>query len=108
MPTPKDLLQSAISGDALGFASTLNDIMDERISNAIEERRIEIAQSIYGEPEDVLEDVEDEDISEDSEEELDDIDLDLEDLDLDEEELDDEDSEEEDEDLGDDEDDQDA
>ena len=91
MASVKDLLQNAISDNAVGFAEIFSQIMDEKIPEAIEAKRIEIAQSIYGSPS-VNEDVEvnesDEEIETDDDDFDDDDQLDL-DLDLDD--LDDED-----------------
>ena len=89
MPTVKDLLQASISEDALGFTDMYNEIMDERIGLAVEEKRLAIAQSIYGD-EDVFEEVEtDEEVVFEDNEDLEDIDLDLEDLDISDEDLED-------------------
>jgi len=77
MPTTKDLLQLAVSGDVIGFTKTYSEIMDEKIADAVEVRKLEIADSIY-DSEEVVEQFEDEDLDESL-----DHDLDLEDLDID-------------------------
>lgn len=106
MPTPKDLLQSAIEGDAIGFSEMYKEIMDEKSAALIEQYSITVAKNVYGEPisedideeedEDIVESEESEDLEEDideDDEDLEDLDLDLDDLDLDlEEDLDDEDA----------------
>jgi len=102
MPTSKDLLQNSVSDDALGFADVYTELMDEKISSAVEEMRLSIAEGIYGSGEEVQEEAEapvevsEEGLDESDDEDLEDLDLDLEDLDLEEdlEELGDTDAEE--------------
>jgi hypothetical protein len=95
MPDINDLLGNAIDKNALDFADTFNQIMQQKQADAIEARRVELAQSMYVGPEDeddsddvgedefadAGEDLDDDDIDID-ELDLDDLDIDLEDLDL--------------------------
>lgn len=84
-----DLLQAAIDKVPTDFADQFNTIIGERISAALEDKKIEFAQAVYGdedegedadvEPLDDTDENEDEDLDID----LDDLDLDLDDLDLD-------------------------
>lgn len=69
-----NLIQAAIDKSPLNFASEFNSIMTDKITDAITDRRIEIAQNIYGSP-DTEEDVSPEDIDADI-----DVDIDLDDL----------------------------
>lgn len=86
MPTPADLLALALDKNPVDFASTFDEIIREKTVDAIAAKKLEIAQSIYGDDssdvddEDV--DVDDESIDDDLGIDLDDIDLDLDDLDL--------------------------
>ena len=50
MPEINDLLSAAIGNSPVDFASTVSDILGQKAIDAIGERRIEIAQSLYGEP----------------------------------------------------------
>jgi hypothetical protein len=46
-----NLIQAAIDKSPLNFASEFDSIMTDKITDAIADRRIDIAQSIYGSPE---------------------------------------------------------
>lgn len=85
MPTTTDLLGLAIDKNPVDFADTFNQIMMQKAHDALENRRVEVAQSIYGEDSAELEDdavdFEDDDI--DLSDDEDDLDLDLDDLDID-------------------------
>lgn len=85
-----DLLQAAIDKVPTDFADQFNTMIGERISAALEDKKIEFAQAVYGdgdedadevdlEPTDATEDEDEEDLDID----LDDLDIDLDDLDLD-------------------------
>ena len=96
-----DLLQFAIDKAPTDFADKFNELVSDRIASALEDKKIEFAQAIYGEPTDETDeepldadsdededdvgedddDVEDED--EDTDEDDDDLDIDLDDLDID-------------------------
>jgi hypothetical protein len=88
-----DLLQFAIDKAPTDFADKFNDIVSGRIASALEDKKIEFAQAIYGEPdedededEDAIGDEDEDDIDEDDDDldiDLDDLDIDLDDLDLD-------------------------
>ena len=87
MPTPADLLALALDKNPVDFASAFDEIIREKTVDAIEAKKTEIAQSIYG---DDSSDLDDDDVDVDTDGEidddlgidLDDIDLDLDDLDL--------------------------
>lgn len=93
MPTTADLIGLAIDKNPVDFASTFDEIIKQKQEAALEAKKIEMAQSIYGEPEDDLDDddfdfeSDDEDFDDgdvdDEDLDLDDLDLDLDDLDLD-------------------------
>jgi hypothetical protein len=94
-----DLLQFAIDKAPTDFADKFNELVSDRIASALEDKKIEFAQAIYGEPtedtdeepldadsdeDDVGEDDDDvEDEDEDADEDDDDLDIDLDDLDID-------------------------
>jgi ribonuclease E len=95
-----DLLQFAIDKAPTDFADKFNEIISDRIASALEDKKIEFAQSIYGEPTDEADeeptgDLDDEDDvgedddddgsedDEDTDEDDDDLDIDLDDLDID-------------------------
>lgn len=67
-----DLLKASIDKNPVEFSNTFDSIVQDRIVNAVAERKQEIAQSLYGSDETPEDDVDD-DFS----------DLDIEDLDLD-------------------------
>jgi hypothetical protein len=48
MPTPTDLLQSAVNGDVLSFTDTFAQIMGERIKDRMDDFRQSVAKDIYG------------------------------------------------------------
>lgn len=85
MPTTADLIGLAIDKNPVDFATTFDEIIKQKQEAALEAKKIEMAQSIYGEPED---DLDEDDFDFDGDEDLDDVgddeeDLDLDDLDLD-------------------------
>lgn len=51
MANIQDLLGAVVNGSPVDFASTMSDMINQRAGAAIEDRRIEIAQGLYGEPE---------------------------------------------------------
>lgn len=72
-----DLLGAVINKSPVDFASHLADIMNDRAEEAISARKIEIANSIYGNPEEDLpaaDEIDDSGL---------DVDLDLDDIDAD-------------------------
>ena len=80
----EDLVQAAINQDFTAAADIFNDVMGEKMSDALEQQKIAVASSIYGDSE-----IEDEDLE-------DDVEIDDEDLEFDDEEdLEDEDEEQE-------------
>lgn len=99
MPTTTDLIGLAIDKNPVDFASTFAEIIQQKQEDALAAKKIELAQSIYGSPEDTDDDLdfdeddfdtEDDDYDDDAGEDedledldLDDLDLDLDDLDLD-------------------------
>lgn len=98
MPDVTDLLGFAIDKNPTDFAAAIDDILKSKAAVALENKKTELAQSIYGAADDDSDEVdfesddEDFDLDEvDSDEEFDDedFDIDLDDLDLDDLELDD-------------------
>lgn len=98
MPETTDLLGFAIDKNPVDFADAFNQLVQQKSMAALENKRIELAQSIYGSPEDEdvgedefefdEDDVEDVDADEEefADDDLEDIDfddLDLDDIDLD-------------------------
>lgn len=67
-----DLVVSAIEQKPLDFETAFNDLIVDRIRGAVEQKKIDIAQQMYGyEPEEQYDDAEPEENTEDnSEEEL--------------------------------------
>ena len=84
MPTTTDLLGLAIDKNPVDFADQFNQIMMQKAADAIENKRVELAQSLYADDnneEDFGDDYIDAEMDDDFED--DDMDLDLDDLDLD-------------------------
>lgn len=90
MPTTTDLLGLAIDKSPVDFADQFNQIMMAKAADAVEAKRIELAQSLYNDDDgdedevDLPVDVDDDDdfADDDMDLDLDDLDLDLDDLDL--------------------------
>ncbi|NDB84127.1 MAG: hypothetical protein EB127_15625 [Alphaproteobacteria bacterium] len=82
MPDTTDLLGLAIDKNPVDFASAFDAILRDKAITALENKKIELAQSIYGDPEDTDDTVDIDDVDFDDDD-LDDLDLDLDDLDLD-------------------------
>jgi hypothetical protein len=93
MTTLTDLLGSAIEKKPVDFAAQFNELVAQRAAQAVADRKIELAQSIYATDADNAEPEEDElDIDDIDMDDLD-IDADLDDLNLDQEDdVDDEDA----------------
>lgn len=91
MPDVTDLLGFAIDKNPTDFASAIDDILRSKAAIALENKKNELAQSVYGSDDEsdevYFEDDEDFDLDnvDDSDEEFDDedFDIDLDDLDLD-------------------------
>lgn len=83
MTDTTDLIGLAIDRNPVDFADALDTLLRQKAVDAIENHKVQLAQSIYGEePEE--DDFDDGDSDVDiSDLDLDDIDLDLDDLDLD-------------------------
>lgn len=83
MTDTTDLIGLAIDKNPVDFADAIDTILRSKAADALEAKKIELAQSIYGggETEDIGDDISDDDIDVDDLD-LDDIDLDLDDLDL--------------------------
>lgn len=79
MPNAADLIALAVDKNPVDFADTFNDIIRDKAVAALENKKIEIAQSIYGAPEDEVEgsDVDEDDVGDDEFE--DEVDLDQDD-----------------------------
>ena len=43
----KDLINAIVTGDAIEIENTFNAVMAEKISGAIEDRRMEVAQTLF-------------------------------------------------------------
>lgn len=91
-----DLIGFAIDKNPVDFAGAFETIVREKAAAAIENHKIELAQSLYGGEEPDVDDADDEDLDDfdadeeaDDDIEIDDDDLDLDDLDLDDLDLDD-------------------
>lgn len=90
MPNTTDLLGLAIDKNPVDFADQFNQIMMAKAADAVEAKRIELAQSLYNDDDgdedevDFPVDVDDDDdfADDDLDLDLDDLDLDLDDLDL--------------------------
>jgi hypothetical protein len=82
MPDTTDLLGLAIDKNPVDFADMFDQIIRQKAVDALENKRIELAQSIYAGPEDDV-DFDDDDDFLDNDEDADVEDLDLDDLDLD-------------------------
>lgn len=92
MPDVTDLLGFAIDKNPTDFASAIDDILKSKAAIALENKKNELAQSVYGSDDEESDEVDfedDEDFDldnvDDSDEEFDDedFDIDLDDLDLD-------------------------
>lgn len=90
MPDVTDLLGFAIDKNPTDFASAIDDILRSKAAIALENKKNELAQSVYGSDDDESDEVdfEDDDFdldTEDSDEDFEDedFDIDLDDLDLD-------------------------
>lgn len=83
MTDTTDLIGLAIDKNPVDFADAIDTILRSKAADALEAKKIELAQSIYGsgETEDIDDGISDDDIDVDDLD-LDDIDLDLDDLDL--------------------------
>lgn len=85
MPTPTELLNFAVNGDALGFNDAFASELTDRINDRIDAYREHVARDIYGDGDD-SDDVGEEEFSgedTDFDDEDDDLDFSDEDLDLD-------------------------
>ena len=47
METTKDLINAIAAGDAIQIENTFNAAMAEKIAGALDDRRIEVAQSLF-------------------------------------------------------------
>ena len=73
MSEPRDLINSAINKNPIQFEEDFKNIVQERCVERINEKRIEVAQAIYGGTAEVNEETE-------TDEDFDDIDIDIDDL----------------------------
>ena len=46
----RDLVDALISGDSLAIENTFNDVMSAKVSSALDDYRIQVAQSMFAEP----------------------------------------------------------
>ena len=74
----EDLVQAAMNQDYTAASDIFSDVMGEKMSDALEQEKIAVASSVYGDDE-----IEDEDLE-------DDVEIDDEDLEFDDEDLEDE------------------
>jgi hypothetical protein len=85
MPDVTDLLGFAIDKNPTDFASAVDDILRSKAAIALENKKTELAQSVYGsdeDPDEVDFETDDFDLEDDTEFDEEDFDIDLEDLDL--------------------------
>jgi hypothetical protein len=87
MPDVTDLLGFAIDKNPTEFASAIDDILRSKAAIALENKKTELAQSVYGsdeDPDEVDFETDDLDLDDDTDTEFDeeDFDIDLDDLDL--------------------------
>jgi hypothetical protein len=88
MPNIDDLIDTALDQQPTRFASTFNDIMGQKATEAIDAMRTSIAQGIYASEEDLEPEDQDDDTTEDDLEDIDDDEFDdVDDLDLEDEDL---------------------
>lgn len=50
MMSTRDLVDALISGDSLAIENTFNDVMSAKVSSALDDYRIQVAQSMFAEP----------------------------------------------------------
>jgi hypothetical protein len=92
MPDVTDLLGFAIDKNPTDFAAAIDDILRSKAAIALENKKTELAQSVYGSDEDSDEvdfETDDLDLDDDTEFDDEDFDIDLDDLDLEDLDLDD-------------------
>jgi len=83
MTDTTDLIGQAIDRSPIDFADTLDTLLRQKAIDALADKKIELANSIYGENPEEDTDFDDDDYVDIDDLDLDDIDLDLDDLDLD-------------------------
>lgn len=83
MTDTTDLIGLAIDKNPVDFADALDTLLRQKAADAIADKKIELAQSIYGEDPEEDTEINDDDTVDVADLDLDDIDLDLDDLDLD-------------------------
>jgi hypothetical protein len=83
MTDTTDLIGQAIDRSPIDFADTLDTLLRQKAIDALADKKVELANSIYGENPEEDTDFDDDDYVDIDDLDLDDIDLDLDDLDLD-------------------------
>jgi len=83
MTDTTDLIGQAIDRSPIDFADTLDTLLRQKAIDALADKKVELANSIYGETPEEDTDFDDDDYVDIDDLDLDDIDLDLDDLDLD-------------------------
>jgi len=68
--TTQDLVMAAIKGDAVGSAEAFNNLITDRIASSIQDRKLELAQSIFNSNQQPEEDEYEEDEEYDEDEDL--------------------------------------
>lgn len=53
--TPADIVQFAINKDAVNTTAAFDQLLGQRVADAIQNRKVEIAQTMFNEPEEQLE-----------------------------------------------------
>lgn len=82
MTDTTDLIGLAIDKNPVDFADALDTILRQKAADALADKKVELAQSIYGEDPEEDTEINDDDTVDVADLDLDDIDLDLDDLDL--------------------------
>jgi hypothetical protein len=83
MTNTTDLIGLAIDKNPVDFADVLDTLLRQKAVDALENKKIELANSIYGETPEEDNETDNDDTIDIDDLDLDDIDLDLDDLDLD-------------------------
>ena len=82
MPTTNDLIGLAIDKNPVEFADTFNQLIMQKAHDRISQHKVDIAQSIYGDDEDIDGDLEEDDTDDTDDGSDDEFELDLDDIDL--------------------------
>ena len=50
----RELVDALVSGDSIAIENTFNTVMSQRVSAALDAKRIEVAQSMFVPPEEIV------------------------------------------------------